>query len=311
MHGGPDIVGFGSVSVDDYLYVDQCLDADKGRIISRNVDYGGNCATALVTASSLGATVGYIGWLSSEPKDEHLIEHLISSKVDVSRACLSSQAQPIQATILVGGDGGRFIAYRDDGAATSPLMLTKEALFGARILHVDSYAGNSLDAVRLARQLGLIIVGDVEWSMNEQSDQLRNLCHHLIVPIGYAKTMTNSTEPRAMLDALWSETHVCVVITCGDEGSYLRIGGDKPEYWHQPAFKVKAVDTTGCGDCFHGAYGVALNMNHDLLYCVKYSAASAAIAAMHRGGQAAVVHATSDKVLAMLNTPDAPVAVHL
>ena len=28
--------------------------------------------------------------------------------------------------------------------------------------------------------------------------------------------------------------------------------------WHIPAHKVTAVDTTGAGDCFHGAYAFAL-----------------------------------------------------
>ena len=28
--------------------------------------------------------------------------------------------------------------------------------------------------------------------------------------------------------------------------------------WHIPAYRVRAVDTTGAGDCFHGAYAFAL-----------------------------------------------------
>ena len=28
--------------------------------------------------------------------------------------------------------------------------------------------------------------------------------------------------------------------------------------WHIPAHRVRAVDTTGAGDCFHGAYAFAL-----------------------------------------------------
>jgi sugar/nucleoside kinase (ribokinase family) len=175
---------------------------------------------------------------------------------------------------------------------------------------VDSYAHNSLDSIRLARESGLIVVGDVEWSVGDVSDQLRNLCHHLVVPLSHARSVAGTDDPRGMLDALWAESRVAVVITCGDQGVYLRFG-DEPEYWHQPAFSVEAVDTTGCGDCFHGAYETGLNLGHDLLYCAQFAAAAAAIAAEHQGGQASVLFATRDKVQAMLDSPDAPEAVRL
>ena len=48
-----------------------------------------------------------------------------------------------------------------------------------------------------------------------------------------------------------------MLITRGAEGAEyrdLRSG----QVWHQPAFKVQAVDTTGAGDCFAGWFAAGL-----------------------------------------------------
>ena len=45
------------------------------------------------------------------------------------------------------------------------------------------------------------------------------------------------------------------MVTCGEDGCWFHAQG-----WllprHHPAFKVEVVDTTGCGDVFHGAYAL-------------------------------------------------------
>ena len=55
-----------------------------------------------------------------------------------------------------------------------------------------------------------------------------------------------------------------------------------------PAYPVPVVDTTGCGDVFHGAYAWALAREADLSERVRYASAAAALKAMHAGGQAGI-----------------------
>ncbi len=57
---------------------------------------------------------------------------------------------------------------------------------------------------------------------------------------------------------------------------------------HQPAFPVEVVDTTGCGDVFHGAYASALAEGLDLPVRVRLAAAAAALKATQPGGQAGI-----------------------
>ena len=75
-------------------------------------------------------------------------------------------------------------------------------------------------------------------------------------------------------------------MTCGAAGSWYRDEAGPPR--HQPAFPVSVVDTTGCGDVFHGAYAAALARGLDLAARVRFAAAAAALKATRAGGQAGI-----------------------
>ncbi len=111
--------------------------------------------------------------------------------------------------------------------------------------------------VARARALGLAVVADIEWTIGAETDRLIALADHLVLPIGFARADTGESDPAAMLARLWSEDRAAVVLTDGERGSYMRQRGDAA-LWHIPAHRVRRVDTTGAGDCFHGAYAFAL-----------------------------------------------------
>ena len=48
------------------------------------------------------------------------------------------------------------------------------------------------------------------------------------------------------------------------------------------------MDTTGCGDVFHGAYAAALSEGLDLAARIRLASATAALSATHSGGQAGI-----------------------
>ena len=52
-----------------------------------------------------------------------------------------------------------------------------------------------------------------------------------------------------------------------------------------PAFKVKAVDTVGAGDCFNGVLASKLFQGETLINAVKYATAAASIAVTRKGAQ--------------------------
>ncbi|HUU81329.1 MAG TPA: PfkB family carbohydrate kinase, partial [Acidobacteriota bacterium] len=76
-----------------------------------------------------------------------------------------------------------------------------------------------------------------------------------------------------------------VVITLGAKGS---IGLDRQEIVRQEAFKVKAVDTTGAGDVYHGAYIYGILQGWELRECMRFASAAAALKCKEMGAQSGV-----------------------
>jgi sugar/nucleoside kinase (ribokinase family) len=68
---------------------------------------------------------------------------------------------------------------------------------------------------------------------------------------------------------------------------------------HQPAFPAEIVDTTGCGDAFHGAYIAAMLDGLDVAASMRFAAAAAALSARALGAQAGL--ATRAEVEALLS----------
>jgi ribokinase len=114
------------------------------------------------------------------------------------------------------------------------------------------------------------------------------LANHPVVSQGFARQWTGCEQPAEAACALWSDQRQAVVVTCGADGCWY-VGPDRPDQArHQPAYAVPVVDTTGCGDVFHGAYAAALAQGYDLPTRVRRAAAAAALKATCRGGQAGI-----------------------
>lgn len=76
-----------------------------------------------------------------------------------------------------------------------------------------------------------------------------------------------------------------VVITLGDQGLLYEQDG---ELQRLAAYPVKAVDTTGAGDIFHGAFAYGLYRSLPLLDNLKQSSAASAISVQTIGGQISI-----------------------
>ena len=297
------ILGFGASAIDDIVYVAQGLEAGKGKVLRREQDYGGNVATALVAAARLGGRAGFIGWLADPPGRDASAADLERHGVDIAFAPRRPDAAPIRSTIIVAPDGERFIAYDDDVPHGTSDQLGDEVLAPARVLLVDGYAIHSLAVVARARALRLAVVADIEWCAGPATERLMDSADHLVVPFGFAKSFTGEQDAGAMLSRLWSDERAAVILTDGPRGAYLRQRGDDT-LWHVPAYPVQPVDTTGAGDCFHGAYAVALAEGKTPLDGVLFSTAASAIAVTGRGGRKALPDRR--RCFAMLDRADAP-----
>ena len=298
------VLGFGALAIDDIIYVDRPLSAGKGKVTSRTHDHGGNVATALVAVAKLGGRAGFIGWLSDQPVTDISARELERHGVDISFAPRRPDAKPIRSVITVGPEGDRFIAYDDNVPHGTSEALADSTLAQAQVLLIDGYATHADTIVARARKLGLAVVADIEWTIGLATERLMSLSNHLVLPLKFAQTYSCESDPALILHKLWSDDRTAVVLTDGERGSYIRQTGDAV-FWHVPAYEVKAVDTTGAGDCFHGAYAFALTQGKPPLDCAVYATAAAAISVTGPGGRMALPDQSA--CLAWLARENAPV----
>ena len=76
-----------------------------------------------------------------------------------------------------------------------------------------------------------------------------------------------------------------VIITLEAHGSFTEIDG---EYKQIPSIKVKAVDSTGAGDIFHGAFTYFIGNNYPLEEAIRYSSITAAISVTRIGSRLSI-----------------------
>lgn len=299
-----DVIGFGAIAVDHIVYVDRPLSAGKGKVTGQHIGHGGNIATALAAVARLGGRAAFIGWLPEPDADLAGLE-LERDGVDIAMAPRRPDAAPIRSVITVGPDGDRFIAYDDDVPHGTSDTLADGVLTAAPVLLIDGYAAYSPVAVSQAKALGVRIVADIEWSIGEATERVMALADHLVLPMAFGRLATEADNPATILDRLWREDLVAAVLTDGERGAYLRQSGDT-NILHLPAYVVDAVDTTGAGDCFHGAYALATARGEVPLECLAYATAAAALSVTVKGGREGLP--SNEACRQLMTSPAAPVA---
>jgi sugar/nucleoside kinase (ribokinase family) len=132
------------------------------------------------------------------------------------------------------------------------------------------------------------VVADFESDEGPAFADLLTLVDHLILSRDFAAKLTGLAEPAAAAERLWTDQRQAVVITDGAAGCWYLGSGPRRPARHQPAFAVRAVDTTGCGDVFHGAYAAGLVAGMTLEERLRFAAAAAALKATRCGGQGGI-----------------------
>lgn len=290
MPGSPplDVLGLGCVAVDELLYVPEYPAADaKVRVRRRERQCGGLTANSLVAAARLGARCAYAGVLGDDEASAFVLDAFRREGVSLAHLRPSADARPIRSTIVVDETRlTRTIFFDLSGTVgAAPDWPPEDVIRGSRVLLVDHYGIEGMTrAAGIARAAGVAVVADLERNEWPGFDGLLALVDHLIVSHRFAVKLTGREAAAEAVTALWQEGRRAVVVTCGEHGCWYR--GDGGPVRHLPAFAVRAVDPTGCGDVFHGAYAAALVAGQGLEERLRFASAAAALKALHPGAQA-------------------------
>lgn len=282
-----DILTLGAVAVDDLLYAASYPPPDdKAEVLRRERQCGGMSAIAAITAVRLGGTAAYAGVLGRDELSGFVAAQMRAEGVRLKHLGRRAEVRPIHSIIIIDSKrGSRNIFYDVSGVLGAaedwpPLSVVQSA----RVLFVDWFSvPGMIRAARAARAAGIPIVADFEQRNLPGFSVLLGLPDHLIVSASFASCITGLADPRRALQKLWRKHHQLVAVTCGARGSWYLHAEDPSRPRHQPAFKVGVVDTTGCGDVFHGAYAVALARGMNVRERMRFAAATAALKATRPG----------------------------
>lgn len=285
------IVGVGHCCYDSLCTVEDFPPEDGStHILQISNQGGGAVGTALAAASKLGMHTEMITDLGDDETGDLILEEFRRQRVGTSTVERIPGGRSSVSYVMVNPNTGSRtkFPYRD---SLPPIIWTqerKELIADASVLHLDGTKyEDALNAARLARESGVTVSLDgcsMQWE-NEKNLELVSMVDILIMNARYPGRVSGWEDPEKALRYFATLGPRVLVSTQGSSGCIALLGSEIVRF---PAFPVDAIDTTGAGDVFHGAFLAEYLRGASIPDCVRYASAVAAIKCTHIGGRAGV-----------------------
>ena len=294
-----DAIGLGLCTVDMLFVVDRQPTFDTTMRASQYLRQGGGpVPTSLVALARLGASTSYVGKVGDDPDGDFIRAELEKEGVDTSSFVVVPGALTRVALVLVEEASGErgFTTRPETCADLDPAEFDRETIANARILHLDDADPACMQAARWAREAGNTVVYDGTW-LHEDLDEFLPLVDMPIVSEPMVRRWMPDATPQQVVDRLHGYGAKIAVYTLGERGTIVRWREGTFTY---PAFPVEAVDTTGAGDAFHGAFIYGLLQHWSVSDIIRYASAVAALNCRQLGGRSGLpkLSATEDFIAA-------------
>lgn len=284
-----DVLGLGVATIDLLALVEHFPSSESVQQARRYIIQGGGpVATAMVTLSRLGARTAMLDILGDDRWGSTIREELERDGVDAeyvisAKGCISS----IASILVRRRDGARSIVFMPGNTPEYPVSeISFRKISAAKILHLNGrHWETCVKACTYARQAGVTISFDGgAHRFRPELKELVPMTDICIVAREFAEQYTGRTGIEKAARGLMNEGPALVVITDGIRGSWIFQGEDTA--FHQPAYTVQnVVDTTGCGDAYHGAFLFGVLRSMDLRTTASLASAVASMNARHLGGR--------------------------
>jgi sulfofructose kinase len=283
-----DAVGIGYTAL-DYLGIVPHLPAENTKLEVRDltIQGGGPTATAMVTMRRLGLGAAYIGKVGDDPVGARMLDELRREDIDVSAVVVEPGAMSQFAFIMVdAASAARTILWtRGSVSRLKAREVNLDLVLAARGLLIDDLEPEAaLVAARAARAANIPVLIDAG-TLREGVRELLPFCDYIVASEHFAEQISGGKNLRAALEALSAFGPKASVVTLGEKGCAFLSGEGVVDV---PGFAVKAVDTTGAGDVFHGAYLFAVLGGLDTLRACTFANAAAALKCRRLGGRAGI-----------------------
>lgn len=263
--------------------------------------YGGDVSNTAVAAARQGAKAAIFTALGSDSFGTDFLQLWDREGVDRTSVIVRPDGRT-GAYFISYGDDGHVFSYARAGSAAS-LVRTDELplaqIASSRIFHAsgisqaisDSCADAVFAAIRYARQSGTTISYDTNlrlrlWPL----DRARAIIHGAVAlsdialpGLDDAQQLTGLDRPEEICAVYLRLGCTVVALTMGKSGTMVA-AGDRLEV--MPARPVAAIDATGAGDTFDGAFLAQWLVDRDPFSAAAYANAAAALSTLGKGAVA-------------------------
>jgi len=260
--------------------------------------YGGDTSNTAISIARQGMSVGFISKVGKDQFGWELLELWKREKVDYSHVSIHPEAPTGIYFVTHDADGHHFTYYRSGSAACqmNPLDVPIDDLSQTSFLHLSaitqaislSSCETAFAAIHHARNNGVKVSYDTNlrlklWSLDRAKDVINRtvpMCEVILPSLEEANSLTGLVDPEEITDYYLDLGAKLVVLKQGSHGARVSDGKDNLNI---PGHKVKAVDATGAGDTFDGAFLSEWLRRDDPFSAAEFANAAAALSTTNYG----------------------------
>lgn len=294
----------GAINTDLVAYVDHAPESGE-TITGRSFEMhgGGKGANQAVAAARSGASACMLGGVGQDDFGDARRAGLAADGIDTARIQVFDDVSSGVALITVEASGENRISYIPAATlAVTPdhARETVESVHPGLVLAANELSLGCHRAIfGWASDNGVPVVFNVA-PYSDEARELLPLVNTLVVNRGEARALLKEEDRDCPAEELGRGLvglgATRVVVTLGADG-VLGVSGD--ELIHVEGLEVNAVDTTGAGDTFCGAFAARLNEGASFEDALRYGNAAGALSVTKHGAQPSIpTRADVQKVLA-------------
>jgi sulfofructose kinase len=266
-----DVLCVGHACYDLVFSVSTHPAADEKIVANDFMSCGGGPATnAAVAISQLGFKAAFSGYLGDDLYGNKHYQELLDYGVNTDFVVRGESPTPL-STVLVKPNGDRALINYKGNTKALPAATVDFSKLNTKVMLFDGHEPYlSMMLATQARAAGIPTVLDAG-SVHDGTMALIGSVDYMVCSEKFAQQFTGDVEKTL---ARLSRVAPCVVITLGESGLVWQRDKRRGE---SPAFPVAAIDTTGAGDAFHGAFAAAVAADMEWLDVLRYASAAGAL----------------------------------
>jgi sulfofructose kinase len=255
----------------------------------RSLEYttmgGGMAATAAVTVARLGGLAAFWGRGGEDAAGREMHRTLSEQGIDVSQFRLFPDGQSSVSGVLVDSAGERQIVnFRGRFPEQADWLPLEEVGTASAVLADPRWLAGAVGLFEAARAKAVPTILDADVADPETFEALLPLTDHAVFSEPALSGFAGSAGEAALAKVAGYGCGVAAVTRGADGVVWLEHDVAR----RQPAYPVDAVDTTGAGDVFHGAYALAIGARLATADAMSFAAAAAALKCTRPGGRAGI-----------------------